>query len=220
MSGAIEAGEVVGAKKVRRFTRYNIGDVIVFKVGGVQVIHEIVGTKTVNGEIQYETKGVNNELMDPWTVSRNDIVGKVDMSKNDLDKLLLRVEQGKTTLEKALGQKVTPALTSSYIIGEIQSVLQKYYESTISDFYGDVENYIKTLDLPPGFRPAFYDPTFQHIINTEKIMTPVLLDIFIYVLNDLIGIEDRETYQKTFSDLIKSIKAYARHHKIPIKDKE
>ncbi len=135
MSGTLESGDIVAARKVRAFTRYNKGDIIVFRMGEITIIHEIVGITTdSNGEVQYETKGVNNPQKDPWNVSKRDILGKVDISRSDLSKLLVRVEQGKTTLVEALGMRVTSALTSSYIIEEMEKILQEVYESSLKGF--------------------------------------------------------------------------------------
>jgi len=111
MSGLYEHGQIVGARKVKKSTVYNIGDVIVFKVGKVKIIHEIVGV--VDGN--YKTQGVNNKLEDPWTVSKKDIVGKVDLSQAELDAFFLRVEQGKTTVAEALGLEAFSDLSSSYV---------------------------------------------------------------------------------------------------------
>ncbi len=84
MSGMYEHGEIVGARKAKKSMTYNMGDIIVFKVGKVKVIHKIVGIEVVNGELQYQTQGVNNEFKDPWTISTKNIVGKVDLSQLSL----------------------------------------------------------------------------------------------------------------------------------------
>ncbi|MFX0075875.1 MAG: signal peptidase I, partial [Candidatus Hermodarchaeota archaeon] len=103
MSGLFEHGDVVGAKKVRRFTRYQLGDIIVFEKNGVNVIHMIVGTETVNGKTQYKTWGVNNPDADRGSVSKNDILGKVVMSTTEQYKILAQARQGKVFIVDALG---------------------------------------------------------------------------------------------------------------------
>lgn len=157
MSGVFEHGDILGAKKVTRFTRYNIGDIIVFEIGSVKVIHKIVGTEVVNGELQYRTQGVNNEQMDPWTVSRADILGKVDISKTDLNKLIEQISQGKISLIEAFGMPSDPE-TGLFInffeenleicIPEIDLLLKMYHELDFvrGDLYQIKEQFDKYLD--------------------------------------------------------------------------
>ncbi len=102
MSGIYEDGDVVGVKKVTRFTRYQKGDIIVFiNKDGERVIHMIVGTKRVNGKTQYETWGVNNPDVNTDLVSKKDILGKVILSNKELKKILTQVEQGKVLIVDA-----------------------------------------------------------------------------------------------------------------------
>jgi len=104
MSGIFEDGDVVGAKKVTRFSRYKTGDIIVFtNKDGERVIHMIVGTTHVNGKKEYITWGVNNQQHDEDPVARKDIIGKVTYSAKEQYKILAQARQGRLLIIDANG---------------------------------------------------------------------------------------------------------------------
>ncbi len=108
-------GEIVGAKKVRRFTRYNIGDIIVFKRSdGTIIIHMIENhIFDAKGNEFFITIGLNpdtNQKVDSELVSKNDIIGKVCLSKKKTLRLMELVKQGKITAREAFGMPNNPSI--------------------------------------------------------------------------------------------------------------
>ena len=104
MSGTFEDGDVVGAKKVTRFTRYKKRDILVFEnKDGERVIHMIVGTTRKNGNMECITWGVNNKEIDNDPVARKDIIGKVVLSAKEQYQILAQARQGKVLIIDANG---------------------------------------------------------------------------------------------------------------------
>ncbi len=104
MSGVFEDGDVVGAKKVTRFSRYKKGDIIVFtNKDGERVIHMIVDFTYENGKKEYVTWGVNNQEIDSDPVPRNKIEGKVVMSAKEQYNILAQARQGNILIIEAQG---------------------------------------------------------------------------------------------------------------------
>jgi len=59
-----------------------VGDIIVYKASWFEnkpVIHRVVEKQTSNDGIYYVIKGDNNDIQDPYPVSRNQIISKVVM---------------------------------------------------------------------------------------------------------------------------------------------
>ncbi len=50
-------------------TTYEIGDIIVFKSGGFNIIHRVEYVFTYNSETYYVTEGVNNKFVDDAVIS-------------------------------------------------------------------------------------------------------------------------------------------------------
>ncbi len=61
-------------------TIYKVGDIIVFKSGGFNVIHRVEYIFTYNGETYYVTEGINNKFVDDAVISGDQIIGKADLS--------------------------------------------------------------------------------------------------------------------------------------------
>lgn len=77
MEPAIGVGSIV---IIAPAMRYEIGDVITFGEDTptkVPITHRIVAQKVDNGETVFVTKGDANEDVDPITIARTDIIGKV-----------------------------------------------------------------------------------------------------------------------------------------------
>jgi len=70
MIGALNSGDLLVAY---RSADYTLGDSILYERYGGFVIHQIVGT---NPDKSFVTRGVNNEADDPWTVPKENILGK------------------------------------------------------------------------------------------------------------------------------------------------
>ncbi|MGV9174221.1 MAG: signal peptidase I, partial [Promethearchaeia archaeon] len=215
MSGEVEHGEIIGVKRIQKSTRYNKGDLIVFELAGVKIVHKIEKVENVNGEIRYKTKGINNIQEDPWTVPSDKVLGKVEISQANLNKLLLWVEQGKISLDLAFGTEISSTITRTYILSEMQKILLDYYNAKVRNFDGDVKNELYG-DVKKKYRPALKKLTFNP--RSEKLMDSDILDAFIYFLKDRSGNEDRSNIRKTYTNMVNTIKAYAKYHKIELED--
>ncbi|MEJ2252013.1 MAG: hypothetical protein P8Y97_20430 [Candidatus Lokiarchaeota archaeon] len=62
-------------------------DIIAFKRGGSRIIHQIEDIFTYKGKTYYITKGTNNQLVDNALVSRENIIGLADLSKESFDSI-------------------------------------------------------------------------------------------------------------------------------------
>ncbi|MBD3213603.1 MAG: signal peptidase I [Candidatus Lokiarchaeota archaeon] len=124
MSGVFEDGDVVGAKKVTRFSRYKKGDIIVFtNKDGERVIHMIVGFTYENGKKEYITWGVNNQEIDNDPVPRNKIEGKVVMSVKEQYNILAQARQGKLLIIDANGMVVLADTKKANINTKLQNFI-------------------------------------------------------------------------------------------------
>lgn len=70
MIGALNSGDLIVAY---RENEYVLRDTVLYERYGGFVIHQIVGT---NPDKSFITRGVNNEADDPWTVPKENILGK------------------------------------------------------------------------------------------------------------------------------------------------
>ena len=78
MTGELNTGDcVIYEEYTNQFI--DIGDILVFKKDGSLVIHRVVEKRTINGVIQYITKGDANESVDSGFITGKDIVGKVEL---------------------------------------------------------------------------------------------------------------------------------------------
>ncbi len=136
MSGVYEDGDVVGAKKVTRFSRYKKGDIIVFtNKKGERVIHMIVDFTYENGKKEYITWGVNNQELDNDPVPRDKIVGKAVYSAKEQYKILSQAKQGKILIIDAHGMVNVKNLPNSWNVFKSENN-QEFYEKLI-DFRGN-----------------------------------------------------------------------------------
>jgi signal peptidase len=70
MDGTYRTGDLV---VTRTRDTYEVGDIVVFKVSGGQVIHRVIGGKGTTG---YTLQGDNNPDPDPWHPTDADVVGR------------------------------------------------------------------------------------------------------------------------------------------------
>ncbi|MFM7225370.1 MAG: signal peptidase I [Actinomycetota bacterium] len=78
MEPQLHTGELVVA---RPRAEYRIGDLVVVRGGGGNVVHRIVSGDERRG---WRTRGDNNEWIDPWTVRPAEIVGRVTIEAGSL----------------------------------------------------------------------------------------------------------------------------------------
>ena len=78
MKGALDIGDAVIYESYEN-EEIKVGDIIVFKKKGIQLIHRVIKVRNVENEIRYYTKGDANEVMDSGYVTKNDIVGKTKL---------------------------------------------------------------------------------------------------------------------------------------------
>ncbi len=77
LTGSMEpkfyAGDVIVTSS--NIKELDIGDIITYKRGNANVTHRIVEVFDNGSELQYQTKGDNNNVVDNYLISENDIVG-------------------------------------------------------------------------------------------------------------------------------------------------
>lgn len=69
MEPMLHTGDLVVARRQRG---YQLNDLVVYGVGKGHVIHQLVAKRDAG----WDTKGINNDWIDPWTVTDSDIAGK------------------------------------------------------------------------------------------------------------------------------------------------
>jgi len=92
----IDVGDIVITKNVVQ-EKLKEGDIISFRQGQSVVTHRISQIVIVNDEVQYKTKGDNNNTEDSGTISYNSIEGKVVKIIPFLGNIALML-QGKITI--------------------------------------------------------------------------------------------------------------------------
>ena len=70
MDGTYQTGDLI---VTRAQDTYKVGDIVVYKVSGGQVIHRVIGGKGTTG---YTLQGDNNPDPDPWHPTDVDVVGR------------------------------------------------------------------------------------------------------------------------------------------------
>jgi signal peptidase I len=80
LSGSMEpaflTGSIILIKLDDNQASYGVEDVITFHLDGKFITHRIIELNNKNGQTIYKTKGDNNDGPDPWTVSKQDVIGK------------------------------------------------------------------------------------------------------------------------------------------------
>jgi len=96
MKPEIDVGDIVIAKNVEQ-DELKEGDIISFRQGQSVVTHRILEKTVVNGEVQYKTKGDNNNIEDGEIVKYDSIEGKIVKTVPFLGKIALAL-QGKMAI--------------------------------------------------------------------------------------------------------------------------
>jgi signal peptidase I len=80
MSPKIEKGDIVIIEKLEDtdFSNLKKGDIIAFQHRSVVVVHRIIDIKKVKEELYFYTKGDANDTADNYSITKEEIVGKVD----------------------------------------------------------------------------------------------------------------------------------------------
>ena len=81
MSPKIEKGDIVVIEKLEanETDKLKVGDVIAFEHRGVVVVHRLIDIKKIKGESYFYTKGDANDNEDNYSISRDEIVGKIEL---------------------------------------------------------------------------------------------------------------------------------------------
>lgn len=74
MTGAIDKGDATIYEKYKG-QNIRVGDVIIFKDGGVNIVHRVIDIKEINSQKRYYTKGDANQEMDEDYVLEKNIEG-------------------------------------------------------------------------------------------------------------------------------------------------
>lgn len=208
-------GTIVPVKRtIRWLANYNEGDFIVFKVKGtdIKIIHKIV---KITGDGQYITQGINSENSQTITISKRDIIGKVEMSENNIDKINSQWLDGKLKIDIAYG-----LFDIKEINFNMMELLKDYYgENT----YEDVKSNLFDI-LPKRFRATInqWSPRGNEVFTkkneeyTRDDTITTRLDAFIYILDELRGQEDDTATKDHLLKYKNMIIAYAKAHKIPL----
>ncbi len=79
MSPFIKTGSIIISISKTDNSNYDENDVVIYKIpqNKTLVTHRIIKTINLHGKIFFVTKGDNNNLEDPFPISRDDILGKV-----------------------------------------------------------------------------------------------------------------------------------------------
>jgi len=81
MTGTIDRGSIVFMEKIPQrevFLRVGEGEIIHFYHGRMEFVHRVVGFRyDANGEREYITQGDANEIVDPFQVRQEDVIGIV-----------------------------------------------------------------------------------------------------------------------------------------------
>jgi signal peptidase I len=75
MEPAFQTGSIIAIQLKDKHSSYEKGDVITFQMEGKLITHRITDVKKQNGQAVYKTKGDNNDGVDRWTVTQQNIIG-------------------------------------------------------------------------------------------------------------------------------------------------
>lgn len=84
MEPTILVGDMVLVEKTKNYETLEIGDVLVYKNKNKVIIHRIAEIKKENEQFIFKTKGDNNELIDNWDITEDDVIGKVRLKLKGL----------------------------------------------------------------------------------------------------------------------------------------
>ncbi len=92
----LQSGAEVPVRLMPEGTQYEKGDIIVFYRDEIKIIHRVEYIQESKGKIFYVTTGLNaetNQYVDSSLVSQDDVIGKVDHSKEaylELNEMIAR----------------------------------------------------------------------------------------------------------------------------------
>ena len=92
MEPSLYAGDIVFVNTNIDFEDVEIGDVIIFKHRGMNIIHRVIETMTINEKTYFKTKGDANKFDDGFVVSTENFSGKALFH---IDKIGYAVDFGK-----------------------------------------------------------------------------------------------------------------------------
>ena len=92
MEPSLYAGDIVFVNTNIDFEDVEIGDVIIFKHRGMNIIHRVIETTTINEKTYFKTKGDANKFDDGFVVSTENFSGKAPFH---IDKIGYAVDFGK-----------------------------------------------------------------------------------------------------------------------------
>ena len=92
MEPSLYAGDIVFVNTNIDFEDVEIGDVIIFKHKGMNIIHRVIETMTINEKTYFKTKGDANKFDDGFVVSTENFSGKALFH---IDKIGYAVDFGK-----------------------------------------------------------------------------------------------------------------------------
>jgi signal peptidase I len=162
MKGKIAPGSTLAIKKNPEGVLYEVGDIIAYEIKGtgLKIIHEVIGIKENNGEIEYETKGVNNKQKDKYTVPHEDVLGKqVLFTKQELKYLIMLAEEGKIPYIKGLGL-TTQTREKITLLKDLANI---FYEATHNYHFNLEHNFARFNSFLTN------DPKLQTIIENFKL---------------------------------------------------
>jgi len=190
MLGKLKPGAKIAYEIKGEGEKYKKGDIIVYNLNGVNVVHEIVGYKDSNGKRTYTTKGVNNQYIDSDPVHGDNVIGKVvDLSKQELLGLTELVERGTIPYIEGLGISLSSGglphpITTLNNFPKFQKTLLKYGINEI-DFMtdimhgNDVNQLIQEYGVSYGVLQKIfksYDQSKNLFDLRAKILDPILRD--------------------------------------------
>ncbi len=242
LTGILGIGDVVAAQKVRAFSKYNKGDLLVYiDDDGNYVIHLVKAVKKDSDGTYYQMTGLNQEP-DEQRVRKNDIVGKVRYSTKNMQELLDLEAQGKIEIQDALGNdaKYVILREPSDLLSEIKTRIDEIFSEKFkyktdpegnplyvitekttgkTDIYKELQELI--VQLPDKLHSSLLEQNlFLKIMKQEKIIegqdkfyTSKQLDAFLYILESYGGERNYE-FSEACSQTVREIKKFARKHKI------
>ncbi len=74
MTGTIDIGDAVIYEQYKN-QKINEGDIIIFNVMGIKIVHRVIKIENINNEIRYTTKGDANEKEDIDYITKENIIG-------------------------------------------------------------------------------------------------------------------------------------------------
>ncbi|MEJ2250809.1 MAG: hypothetical protein P8Y70_20045, partial [Candidatus Lokiarchaeota archaeon] len=135
----LEPGGKVGYVKHESGKKYEIGDIIIYRLqNGLNVYHVVVGYKKLNDGRIYRTQGINNKDLDPNPVYEHQLVGQVvKFSESELAFLIEMAEQGRIPYIEGLGM----TRQAREKIKLLQDISKLFYDATDNNDFNLKQNF-------------------------------------------------------------------------------